>query len=345
MYVVVDKQTKKIIHINPAPLIQHLKGKEVYFDFDPESMEMGKADISQLPEHFKISADGLLREFTLQEKYDARLIRLSPIEKIVDDQIVTKSLAEQVSEGTLKLAPTEKIVGDEANGRIVVKPLSEQVREGVRKLAPHEKIVGEGLDEYVVAKSLSEQVAEGLLELLPSQKIVGEGATARIVEKTLSEQVAEGLLKLAPTQKIVGEGFGEEVVDKTKQELLDEGVLTLADVEEDAIRRLRAEVAAYYDKHKTPNNYRLDELARQKASFSYQFLDATKTNKMKKDLLAKGLIYPDNILEEIVGEIEKVQEAYTKAMAALKQACEGDQPVEALEAITLQKYLTNDTAF
>ncbi len=67
MYVVIDRRTRAIIHINPAPPSQHLTGKDVYFDFDP-AMQIGEADVPQVPEHFVVSADGLLREFTLQEK-------------------------------------------------------------------------------------------------------------------------------------------------------------------------------------------------------------------------------------------------------------------------------------
>jgi hypothetical protein len=341
MYVVIDKRTQEIIHINPAPPSQHLKGKDVYFDYDPETMQIGEADVPQVPEHFVVSADGLLREFTLQEKHAAGLITLRPVEKIVDNQIVIKSLSEQVEEGILKLAPTEKIVGDAAEERIAVKSLSEQVGEGILTLAPTAKVVGEGVHEQIVTKSLSEQVADGLLELSPTQKIVGEGRSERVVEKTLSEKLAEGLIQLDPTEKIVGEGPGEEVVKRTKQELLDAGILTLEDIQEDAVRRLRAEVNSFYEEHRTPNNYRLDQLARQKVSFSYQFLNAPKTSKAKQELLSKRLIYPDSILEEIVREIEKVQQAYNGAVAAVQNAVQNQAPVATLEAISLQSFVGN----
>lgn len=339
MYVVVDKQTQKVIHINPAPLIQHLNGKDVYFDFDPETMAIGKADLPKLPEKFKISEDGMLREWTLQEKYEAGLITLSPTEKIEGKQIVLKTISEQVKDGVLKLTPSEKIVGDGRNEQIVAKTLTEQLREGTLTLKPNEKLIGESAHEQIVSKPLSEQVAQGMLELLPSQKIIGEGSSERIVEKSLSEKVRDGLVVLAPTQKIAGQGYGEEIVEKTKQELLKEGLVTLAELQENAVRRLRFEVATYYEKHKTPNNYRLDQLARQKASFSYQFLSAPKSNKTKQDLLSKGLIYPDAILEEIVDEIEKVQQAYSKSIAALNNAADEKDPVAALDSISLSKYL------
>ncbi len=90
----------------------------------------------------------------------------------------------------------------------------------------------------------------------PRRRSWVKGCSERVVEKTLSEKVAEGLVALGPTEKIVGEGPGEEVVKRTKQELLDAGILTFEDIQEDTIRRLRAEVNSFYEEHRTPNNYR-----------------------------------------------------------------------------------------
>ena len=339
MYVVIDKETRAIIHINPAPVSQQLKGQDVYYDFDAATMEIGEADIAQIPEHFKLTPEGLLREYSLQEKYDAGLIQLSPMEKIVGDQIVPKTLTEQIDEGILTLASNEKIIGTGEEETIVFKTLSEQVQEGILPLTPEQKIVGEGANEQIVAKRPSELVAEGLLEVAPTQKIVEEHDTERVVEKLLSEQIAEGLIPLSPKQKLIGEGYGEEIVEKSKQELLDEGIITIAELREEAIRKLRAEVASYYEEQKTPNNYRLDQLARQKVNFSVQFLHVSSNNETKQQLLGKRLIYPDHILEEILEEIAKVQHAYDDAAQAITSTGTGAQAVEALEQISLESFL------
>lgn len=339
MYIVIDKQTKEIIHINPAPLEQNLTGKDVYFNFDAETMLIGAADIFQVPEHFKITSEGVLREFTLQEKHDAGLITLNPMEKIVDDQLVSKTLSEQVADGILTLEPEEKIVGEGEEENIVLKSLSERVADGTIELAPEEKIIGEGVDEQIVAKTPSEQVNEGLLELTPTQKIVEKAGLERVVEKLLSEQVAEGILELDSTEKIVGEGYGEEIVEKSRQELLTEGLITLEDVREEAIQKLRKEVAAYYEQHKTANGYRLDQLARQKVNFSYQFRQVSDKDQSKQLLLGKRLIYPNYILDEILEEVGHVQDAYGKALEAIKKAHTEKQSVNSFEAISLKDFL------
>lgn len=96
MYIVIDKKTKEIIHVNPAPVSQGLRGEDVYFNFDAETMEIGKAELLQVPEHFKITPEGMLREYTLQETHDVGLITLNPTEKIVGNEIVAKTLTDQV---------------------------------------------------------------------------------------------------------------------------------------------------------------------------------------------------------------------------------------------------------
>jgi hypothetical protein len=150
MYIVRNKKTKEIIHVNPAPLSQQLKGKDVYYQFDGRTMEIGRIDAHELPAHYTINRKG---------------------------EIVEPSLQELVAHGIVKLAPDQKIVGNE----IVPKTISEKVASGLIKLPPTYKIVGKGPDEVLVEKTLSEQVAEGLISLSPLQRVEGEGADERIV--------------------------------------------------------------------------------------------------------------------------------------------------------------------
>ena len=138
MYVVRNKRTKEIIHVNPAPLSQQLEGVEVYFKFDPDTMEIGKTDAPEIPRDFNINEDGEIVALT-----------------------VKKPLSEQVDEGKITLAPTQKIVGEGENEQIVEKTFSEQVAEGLIELASNQKLVG----EEIVEKTSREMFDEGLITL------------------------------------------------------------------------------------------------------------------------------------------------------------------------------------
>ncbi len=116
MYIVRDKITKAIIHTNHAPPSQNLTDKEVYFYFAPETMEIGKIDSHELPEHYRITADCEIVELTLSEKAEKNLIALQLTQKIVgegaNEKIVEMSLAEQVAEGLILLKPNQKLIND-----------------------------------------------------------------------------------------------------------------------------------------------------------------------------------------------------------------------------------------
>ncbi len=160
MYIVRDKKKKEIIHINPAPLSQQLKGKEIYFKFDPKKMEIGEID-GDLPGHFKIDKKGKIVELTLDEKVKAGIIELKQEQKIVNNQIVEKTLSEKVADGLITLLPTQKIIGEGENEQIVEKTISEQVAEELIKLEPNQKLEG----EEIVEKSRQELLDEGLTTL------------------------------------------------------------------------------------------------------------------------------------------------------------------------------------
>ena len=141
MYVVRHKTSKKVLHVNPAPLSQALAGKDVYFRFDPETMEVGRSDKTALPEQFDIAADGgidpVVRapahpggsssaparppaapalpvpELTAEQKVAAGLLKLAKHEKILANSIVPKTRAELARDGLVSLAPDEEIAGDQ----------------------------------------------------------------------------------------------------------------------------------------------------------------------------------------------------------------------------------------
>jgi len=127
VYVVRNKRSQKILHINPAPLSQGLAGEEIYHAWNPKTMEIGRFDGAVLPEHFRIDEAGEVIPLTLEEKVAAGLVELPAEEKAVGDQVVEKTLAEKVADGLITLEPHQKVVGNE----IVSKTASELIAEGL----------------------------------------------------------------------------------------------------------------------------------------------------------------------------------------------------------------------
>lgn len=102
MYIVRNKKTKKLIHVNPAPLSQNLKDKEIYYKYSPKTMEIGKSD-SKLPEYFDINEKGEIVELQLSELVKKGIVKLKAYQKIKDNAIAEKTIGELVEEGLLKL--------------------------------------------------------------------------------------------------------------------------------------------------------------------------------------------------------------------------------------------------
>jgi hypothetical protein len=176
MYIVREKSTKRILHTNPAPLSQKLEGSDIYYQFDSETMEVGRSDLSTVPEHFHIDREGSIHPWTLQEQVKAGVLKLSPEHKIVDNQIVEKTLAEKIADGLVHLLPTQILEGD----RIREMTEGEKVAAGLRKLEPTTKLV----DDHIVPKSLSELVQDGTLLLEPDEEIV-ENRVVRLTPRQM----------------------------------------------------------------------------------------------------------------------------------------------------------------
>ena len=205
MYVVRNKKTKEIIHINPAPLSQKLEGKDVYYYYDEEAMEIGKTDLTVLPDHFIIDSQGYIRELSLAEKVKRGIIQLCPDQKIDGEQIVEKTISEKIKEGLIALEPTQKVIFHMGKEVIVDKTPSELVAEGIIELSPYQKIIREGTEEKIVDKTPEELVAEGLLELLPNQRIVN----GKILTYSYEEMLAKGYIDLAEYKRRKLEEFSE----------------------------------------------------------------------------------------------------------------------------------------
>lgn len=207
MYIVRDKATRKIIHVNPAPVSQELEGADVYYQLDPVTMEVGRGELSQVPEHLDIDERGLIVPWTLERQVKEGIKMLPPELKAVGDDIIPKTLADRVADGTLKLKPTEKLVGD----RIDRKTGAEQVAEGLIKLAPTQVLE----DDEIREMTEGEKAAAGLIQIAPHLKVVGKA----LVLKAPAELVRDKLIELAPDEKL----NGDEIVKLTPREMLDEG--------------------------------------------------------------------------------------------------------------------------
>ena len=145
MYIVVDKKTKEVIHVNPTPLDHELTGQDVYFQFDPRRMEIVRSARRELPPHFEIKDGELVEPPVLPEH--------GPHEKIVDGKVVPKTLAEKVADGLIKIEPTHKVAGD----RIVEKSAAEKVADGLIKLRPEEKVEGDAIVRKAARELLQEK--------------------------------------------------------------------------------------------------------------------------------------------------------------------------------------------
>lgn len=152
MYVVIDKKTKDVIHVNPAPLSQKLSPKEVYFKFDDKHMQMGCFD-GDLPEHFDIDAKGNILPLNLEEKIKRGLVKVRDADKPVE---ASASVYDEA--GSLVLSAHQKVVGDQ----VVEKSQQEQVDEGLVSL---EEIKSRKIEEF------SQQSLAKRNTLIPDYKI------------------------------------------------------------------------------------------------------------------------------------------------------------------------------
>ncbi|MCR9140780.1 MAG: hypothetical protein NXI24_00805 [bacterium] len=163
--------------------------------------------------------------------------------------------------------------------------------------------------------------------------IAGDGS---IRELTDIEKIAGGILNPGPDEKVVN----GEIVPKTRQDRLDDGELSYTELRETEVLRLRSEVESHFSTAKTVNGYRLDNLARQKAAVSLQFRALADTDPQKSALLADGIIYADDVTDEIQAAVVAIQNAYVQAKAALNAAVAQAKSVAQFEAIALANYLS-----
>ena len=68
MYLVRDKNTFQILHTLSADLALNLSGQQVYRAYNPDTMELLKSKLGDVPDAFNVDEDGFIYAKTLQEK-------------------------------------------------------------------------------------------------------------------------------------------------------------------------------------------------------------------------------------------------------------------------------------
>lgn len=81
MYIIQDKETKKVLCDSPAAVDENLMGEDIYPHFNPDTMELLKTDIvdiagqyDNLSKYYNVDENGYLRDKTVEEKLAQGLI-------------------------------------------------------------------------------------------------------------------------------------------------------------------------------------------------------------------------------------------------------------------------------
>jgi hypothetical protein len=179
MYIVRYKKSKKIVHINPAPLEQNLATTDIYYQFNARTMEIGKTEREYVPQNFEIGDNGVIME-TVTEVNGSK-----------DGQPGNPALtlAEQIEAGLITISPYEKLEDEGAKAKIVNKTLSEQVAAGLLTLKPNQKISGAGYEATIEFKTVKELLEEGIIILADIPKMIENGEITLSLEELLKQEL------------------------------------------------------------------------------------------------------------------------------------------------------------
>lgn len=96
MYIVINKESRAIIHINNAPLSANLSDKEVYSDFSSKTMTIIKTD-EAVPVNFKIGKNNEIIELSPIEQIEAGLVSVEALlQRYVGDAQSLKASMEEL---------------------------------------------------------------------------------------------------------------------------------------------------------------------------------------------------------------------------------------------------------
>ncbi|MCK4817344.1 hypothetical protein KA005_16360 [bacterium] len=139
MYVIREKLSKKVLHIDYSLSAEPINGKEIYPNFDPKAMEIGRTERRYIPAHFNISETDKIEDLTLKQQIAEGFYTVDPYRKIVGHEIVPKALEELIDEGILSL---EEIKRD------LIENLSLLTFQKRRELIPDYKLINASIGLY-----------------------------------------------------------------------------------------------------------------------------------------------------------------------------------------------------
>lgn len=108
MHVIIDKKTKKVLHINYREATHKLAGETLFDDFDQDTMESCWTDETYVPMYFNVNKKGKIVELNTKEKIESGILELHPSQKLEGDDLVLKSIDEQLDEGIISLDDIKK---------------------------------------------------------------------------------------------------------------------------------------------------------------------------------------------------------------------------------------------
>lgn len=108
MRVIREKDNRNVLYIDHSKLTELVDGRELYTDFNPDTMEVGWTDKKHIPLHFEIQDDGQIISLSEEQLVKRKLRQLNPEEKLVGGKIVGKPLEELIEDGIVELERLKK---------------------------------------------------------------------------------------------------------------------------------------------------------------------------------------------------------------------------------------------
>ncbi len=109
MHVIRDKKTKKVLFIDYSMSKKPQKAKAVYPEFNASKMELGWTDTQHIPADFDIDGKGNIVPISLETLIKNGTVKPAPDQKVVNGEIVGKTIEELVADGLFSIDELKKI--------------------------------------------------------------------------------------------------------------------------------------------------------------------------------------------------------------------------------------------
>lgn len=205
-YIIREKAHKMILFQLPGQLDRKLSPKEVYADFDKKAMEMGWTEAAVSPLKFDISSNGEIVE--LQAEVPIALEEKPAVPPSIDtiEETTIPKIQSLIEDGTITIAANQKIV----NNEIVEKTLVEQVAEGLIELNIDQKVEG----ERIVQKTAADLAKDGILTLnTPFEYLDDDQIAIRSVADALQEGLIQSKAHVQEGLRLIRESIENDISD------------------------------------------------------------------------------------------------------------------------------------